>query len=210
MRVIHLENYDEALKQAREALLAGKLIIYPTDTLYGIGANALDEKAVEEVRDAKEREPKPISILVSDLKMLEKHCKISKKTRELLIELLPGPYTFILKAKTKFPSAVTTTGKVGVRVPEYAFMRALVKELNFPITTTSANLSGKSAPSSLEEVEEKVRSVCELAIDGGKCRFSEGSTIVDLTEKEPKVLRKGAGFQELMLLLGVPKDGKAE
>ncbi len=193
MERVSVDEYDRALELACEALKKGKLIIYPTDTLYGIGADARSEEAVAEVRKAKAREDKPISIVCSGLEMIEKHCEVSGKNRDLMTEMFPGPYTAILPLKEGLAGNLGGGKTIGVRVPEYFFLLDLVKACGFPITSTSANISGGKEPCSLEEVAKEVLGKAEIAIDGGKCFHSAPSTVVDLSGDSPKVLRQGAG-----------------
>jgi len=187
---INLENdFDLALSEAKKAILAGKLVVYPTDTLYGIGCNALDKKAVAKIYSAKVREQgKPLSIIVADLKMMQEYCEIGEKELTALLAMLPGPYTFLLKAKKKLP--VSGDDKIGVRVPEHVFMRTVSKQLGLPIVTTSANISGGKPPVSLKDVPRSVRKAAAVVLDNGKCKYAQGSTVIDLVER--KVLRKGA------------------
>ncbi|MEM4390011.1 MAG: L-threonylcarbamoyladenylate synthase [Candidatus Micrarchaeia archaeon] len=191
------ESFEECMSRAKRVLARGGLIVYPTDTLYGIGANALDAEAVERVFLLKRREAKPISILVHGLADIEKYCVVGGWQREFLQKILPGPYTVVLVKKVEFPQRISTTEKIGVRVPDHFFARALSKELGFPITSTSANLSGKKAPVSAEEIEAEIASGVELVIDGGRTAHARESTVIDLSGEKPVVLRKGAGYDEL-------------
>jgi L-threonylcarbamoyladenylate synthase len=194
---IPIDEYDKALKLACEALKKGELIVYPTDTLYGVGADATSEKAVEKVKQAKGRDAsKPISIICSDLLMIEKHCEVDEKTKAILSSILPGPFTVILKKKKGLASSLAPGETIGVRVPRYFFLLALIRECGFPITGTSANESGGKDPCSLTDVPESIKQAASVLIDGGKCFFSAPSTVVDMTGKELKVLRKGAGKLE--------------
>ncbi len=193
--IISVEGYEKALELSLDALKKGKLIIYPTDTLYGLGADARSEKAVAKVREAKGRDDgKPISIVCSGLLMIEEYCTVSEKNRNLMSDMLPGPYTVVLPLKKELPKSLVGDGKtVGVRVPQYFFLLDLIKACGFPITATSANVSGGKEPCSLSEVPEELMKRAEVAIEGGSCFHSAPSTILDLTGEEPKVLRRGAG-----------------
>jgi len=183
------DNYDAAKESAKSTIASGGVLIYPTDTLYGLGCSALDEKAISRIRGMKKREGnKPLSILVSDFAMLKEFCSITSEQEKILQELLPGPYTFILPLKKKLP--VSDTLEAGVRVPEHMFMRQVSRELKLPIVTTSANLSSGQEASELSGVSKEISSQCDLLIDGGKCRYAQGSTVIDLIRM--KVLRKGA------------------
>lgn len=182
-------NYDEALAEAKRILLADGTLIYPTDTLYGLGCNALSEKAVGKIYSIKGRdEGKPLSIIVSDYTMLRQYCEVSPAQERILHALLPGPYTFILPLRKSLPSSQGAT--VGVRVPEHYFMRQISKELGVPVVSTSANMSGKKDAATLSGVEKAVSSRADLLIDGGRCLYGIGSSVIDLVSM--KTLRKGA------------------
>jgi L-threonylcarbamoyladenylate synthase len=186
---IPLSDHDTAFEAALAAITAGGIALYPTDTLYGIGCDASNAAAVKKLRALKKRDSaKPLSILISDFAMLTRFCKLTHEQEKILHELLPGPYTFILPLKERLP--VSDTLEVGVRVPEHAFMRAVAREAGIPIVTTSANLSGEKDAAELSSVAPEIVSGCDLAIDGGKCKYSQGSTVIDLIRM--KVLRKGA------------------
>ena len=119
-------DFEAAEESAKAVIDAGGLVVYPTDTLYGLGCSALDGKAVARIYEIKKREgKKPLSILVSDFGMLREYCDTTPEQEKILHELLPGPYTFILKLKKRLP--VSETLSVGVRVPEHMFMRQVAK-----------------------------------------------------------------------------------
>ncbi|VVB66281.1 Threonylcarbamoyl-AMP synthase [Candidatus Gugararchaeum adminiculabundum] len=191
-KTINLEkDFPFALAEAKKAILAGELIIYPTDTLYGIGGNALDAGVVAKIQELKGRgEQKPISIIVSSLQMLEEYVELTPAQKDKVVNFLPGPYTLVLKKKKGKLLPVSATDKVGVRVPENNFLRQLVKSLGFPITGTSANLSGQPAPFTVESIPKSIREGVAIIIDGGKCMHAQPSTVVDLVDE--KILRKGA------------------
>jgi L-threonylcarbamoyladenylate synthase len=182
-------SHDLCTKSTAEVLLAGGLVVYPTDTLYGIGCDATSEEAVSRIRKAKGRDAaKPLSIIVFDLAAVEALCVTSAKQRQILSELLPGPYTFILKLKTSMPCS--PDGTIGIRVPEHIFMRQVSREIKRPIVSTSANLSGEKEPAEAGDIAREIAEAADLIIDGGKCKYAQGSTVIDLIHS--KVLRKGA------------------
>jgi len=199
------ENFEECLAAAKKVLAGGGAIVYPTDTAYGIGANALDAKAVEKVFLMKKREGKPISILVHGLADVEKYCELDERQKELLAELLPGPYTIVLNVKkgAGFPETVSSAGKIGVRVPNHFFARVLSRELGFPLTATSANLSGAKSPVSAAEVDAEIAGKAGLVVDGGETAEKNESTVLDLSGPKPAVLRKGAGYEKAKSVLGI-------
>lgn len=183
------KDYDKALAEAKLVLRYGGVLIYPTDTLYGLGCDATSKAAVEKVYSLKARDRgKPLSILVSDYAMLLEYCEVSSAQERILHSLLPGPYTFILKLRKPIPASPDMT--IGVRVPEHIFMRQASKELKMPIVSTSANVSGEKDAAELAWVDKAVASASDLLIDGGECIYGKGSTVIDLVNM--KIIRKGA------------------
>jgi tRNA threonylcarbamoyl adenosine modification protein (Sua5/YciO/YrdC/YwlC family) len=184
-----LENYDEAVAQAKQAISSGGVLVYPTDTLYGLGCDATSRACVEKIYSIKRREgKKPLSILFSDYSMLLQYCEVSSSQQRMLHALLPGPYTFILPLRKPLP--VSETMQAGVRVPEHRFMRQVSAELGLPIVTTSANISGEKDAAELSGVNPEIARAADLLVDGGRCQYAQGSTVMDLVQM--KVLRKGA------------------
>ena len=184
-----ISDHELALQQAKKCILSGGILIYPTDTLYGIGCNALSKKAVAKIYKMKKREAgKPLSVIMADLKMMRDYCEISPAQAKILLSLLPGPYTFILKLKKPLPASPTL--EIGIRVPEHIFMRQISKELSLPIVTTSANLSGKKHAASVKQLDRAISKSADLIIDGGKCIHGKPSTVIDLIRM--KIVRKGA------------------
>jgi len=194
-------SYNRAFEESLKAISGGRMVIYPTDTIYGIGANATDADAVHRVNEAKGRENKPISVVVSDFAMMRQYCKTSDVPFNLLQELFPGPVTGIFLKSYDFPSGITATDTIGVRIPHHHFVLCLVRKLGFPITSTSANLSGGNPPKAIGEVPDSIKTVAEVVIDGGRCRYGMESTIVDFTKKKPEVVRKGADFDRVNSIL---------
>jgi len=204
MKLINLDSwnsYNKAFEESLKAIAEGDFIIYPTDTVYGIGANSTDEDAVRKVNEAKGRDNKPISVVVSDFTMMSKYCKTSDVPFNLLQELFPGPVTGIFPKKYDFPKEITSNDTIAVRIPHHHFVLCLVKKLGFPITSTSANLSGGKSPKSIEEVPETLRNIAKVVVDGGRCRYGLESTIIDFTKKKPEIIRKGADFERISALV---------
>ncbi|MGB9718978.1 MAG: L-threonylcarbamoyladenylate synthase [Candidatus Anstonellales archaeon] len=190
MKTIKLvENWDLALESAKKVLLSDGVVIYPTDTLYGIGGNALKKNVVERIRKMKKRETeKPLSVALGSLSMILHFFEVSEEQTAYLTRYLPGPYTFLLKPKKPMP---VSEGLVGVRVPQHFFLTKLIREVGFPVVSTSANISGEKAPARVEEIKKEILKNADLVIDGGPTKYKEGSTVVDLVNK--KIIRKGAG-----------------
>jgi L-threonylcarbamoyladenylate synthase len=190
MKIIKLEEeWDLAFETAKKVLRSDGLLIYPTDTLYGIGGNALKKEVVDRIRRIKGREgEKPMSVAVGGLSMLLSFFYLNEEELGYITRYLPGPYTFLLRAKKPMP---VSNGLVGVRVPAHFFVMKMINEVGFPIVSTSANFSGEPAPSSVEEIKKEFLEKADLVVDGGPTKYKEGSTVVDLVNK--KILRKGAG-----------------
>lgn len=179
------------LKIAIDALKEGKTVVYPTDTIYGIGANALDIEAIKKVYRIKKREfNKPISICVPDIDYIKKVAYMNKETRKIIENFLPGPFTIILKKKENIPSLLTAGGeKIGIRLPDNKVCMELSNE--FPITTTSANLSGEKIPESVDGILKQLDGTVDLILDAGICKHGVHSTVIDMTLNPPKIVREG-------------------
>ncbi|APT76267.1 translation factor Sua5 [Marinitoga sp. 1137] len=183
----------EKIKEAAEYIKAGKLVVFPTETVYGLGANALDETAVKNIFIAKGRpSDNPLIAHFSDIKDILDFVEIDKNLFEKIKILTPGPITFVLKKKKNIPDIVTAgRDTVAVRIPAHPIARALIKESNTPIAAPSANLSGKPSPTDPQHVIEDLNGRVDLIINGGKVDFGLESTVIDLTEKIPTLLRPG-------------------
>lgn len=177
---------DEAVK----VLADGGVILYPTDTVYGLGANIFNRKAVRKVYNIKKRSYlKPISLLVSSKDAIPLVSKASLNQLNFIDKYLPGPYTFILKKSKIVPRHLTSgSANVGVRVPKSEIACSLAKI--FPITTTSANLSNKDTLDTPEEILKQLGCEVDLIIDVGPLKFGNPSTIIDLTGVEPVFVKR--------------------
>lgn len=184
------EEYERAFSKAKEVLSSGGVIVYPTDTVYGIGGDARREDVAERVREIKGRgEGCPFSVILGNIQMVREYAEVEGEAMRYVLEAFPGAVTLIFRARKELPAV--RDGKIGVRVPEHLFMRKLSSELGMPIITTSANLHGKEAPRSFSEIEKGILDSVDLAIDGGGTLYGMHSTVVDVVEK--KVKRVGAG-----------------
>lgn len=183
-----------ALEEAADILRKGGIIAYPTETFYGLGADAFNEVAIKRLYQIKGRElNKPISILIRDQEMLKQVANsIPASAERLMQELWPGPLTLIFKCRDQLPSYLTGgTGKVGVRISSQLTAQRLLEILELPITATSANLSGGKSPITAQEILGSSANGIDLILDGGKLPGQLGSTIVDLTISPPKIVREG-------------------
>lgn len=176
-------------------ILEGEVIAYPTETIYGLGADVFNKKAVKKIFDFKARDyGLPISILVSSLRMLEEIAvHIPEQTKILMRRFWPGPLTILFEVKESFPKTlVTNTGKIGVRISSHPIAAALVGKVGRPITTTSANLSGFPPSLNVKHIQKYFGSRLPCIVDGGECIPSRGSTVVDVTEETMRIVRDGA------------------
>lgn len=175
------------LKKIRQVINQGGIIIYPTDTLYGLGADIFNKKAIKRIFQIKGRNSKkPISVMVSSIAEIKKLAYLNKKQEEIIGGLLPGPFTVILKKK-KIVSDLITAGsqKVGIRIPDSKFCQRLAK--NLPITTTSANLSGQKPTLNFKKLVKMFGKKIDLIVKGQNLS-GKPSTIIDLTVEPPKIL----------------------
>lgn len=181
------------LAAAADILRRGGLVAVPTETVYGLAANGLDEAAVKTIFQAKGRpENKPISLFVADIAAAERFCHVTDAARALA-RFWPGPLTVILKRKSCVPDVITAGGEgVGIRVPDDGTVLELLRSLDFPLTGTSANLSGEPAAVSGAQAMGIFSGRVDAVLDGGVCPGGVPSTVVDLTGKIAKVVRLGA------------------
>ncbi len=188
------------IKQVVEALRQGAVICYPTDTVYGIGCNIFNQKAVKRIYQIKQRAlGKPFSFICADLKDVSTYAHVSNTGYRVMRKCLPGPYTFVLAATKLVPKIMMTKQKtVGIRVPEHRICMELVLGLGNPILTTSATPDDPDSPLLIHayEVEENYGKQVDLIIDSGPLAHSAASTVVALEDDELKILRPGKGNLE--------------
>jgi len=194
---IHSQNPQQRhISHAVEILKNGGIIIYPTDTVYGIGCSVYDTRAIERIYQIKRQDQhKPFSFVCSDLSHISEYAKVSNTAFRLMKQLIPGPYTFILPASRlkQLPKSMISKRKtVGIRVPDNKISLMLVKELGHPILSASVTNGDGSVITDPEIMENHYGKRVDLILDGGKSN-TELSTILDLTEEKGVVLREGAG-----------------
>ena len=185
----------EKLKKPAEIIRNGGIVIFPTETVYGIGTNGLDEKAIKKLYEVKKRPfDKPISLLVSGIEMIEKVAKdISEKEYELMKKHFPGPFTIILKKKNIVPDILTANGEyVGVRVPDNEIARKLIEDAGVPIAAPSANISGKDSGTRIKDIINDFDGKVDYIIDCGESKLGISSTVVKVVDEIPVVLRQGS------------------
>jgi tRNA threonylcarbamoyl adenosine modification protein (Sua5/YciO/YrdC/YwlC family) len=186
--------HSRHINQVVECLRQGGVIIYPTDTTYGIGCDIFNRKGVKKIFQIKQRDSrKPFSFICSDLAEISNYAQVSNFAFKIMKRHLPGPYTFVLEATKIVPDSVSTKQKtVGVRIPENKICHEIVKELGHPLVTTSANISGDATLQDPQEIEAQMGRMVDLVIDGG-ISLGEASTVISLVDDEVEVLREGSG-----------------
>lgn len=179
--------------RAAEVLAGGGVVIYPTETLYGIGALATLERSVERVFELKGRpRGKPLPALARDLDMMGVYAVLTPLARELVARFMPGPLTLVLAGRGGLPDALTAgTGTVALRISANPFVKELFKLIDVPLVSTSANTSGGPDLHRACEVIEAFRDRVELIIDSGNLSPSHGSTVLDLSTGTPRIVREG-------------------
>lgn len=195
MQIIKMD--DGAVLKAVEVLEKGGLVVYPTETLYGIGVDATNESAVAKLTKYKNRPfGKPYSIAVLNQKMAEDYAELNTSAKELYSKFLPGPITVISKGRHRLARGIESeTGDVGIRVPDYDFVRQITNKLGKPITATSANASYKKRPYSVDDILQNISSsqkgLIDLIVDAGELPKHEPSTVIDTTPDDLVILRQG-------------------
>lgn len=192
----------EAIKKATEVLKIGGVVVYPTETLYGLGANPFDEQALQKVFEIKGRDlSKPISLAFRDIEHVKRFAEINSTAEKIIKKFLPGPLTIILTSKLQLDD-ILGGNKIGVRIPDNKVALELLKEVKFPLTSTSANLSGSKNPETAKEAINQIGEKVDLVLDAGKCKYGKPSTVVDLSSGEIEVVREGIiGKKELLKLI---------
>jgi L-threonylcarbamoyladenylate synthase len=199
----------ESLASAVEALKHGHVIVFPTETLYGLGADALSEAAVEKVFQLKGRDShNPIPVLVADQEMLHTLvAKVPATAQKLIDRYWPGPLTLVLPARKNIPKYLcNSSGGVGVRISSQPIATLLINGLGRPLTATSANPSGEEPARTLQEARKYFAHRLELFVDGGTLTSKSGSTVVEVMEDSIKIIRQGEIHPtELRQILGEEK-----
>jgi len=199
---INTENPEmRKIKQAVEVLDNGGIIIYPTDTVYGIGCDIYNQKAIQRVLQLKGIKPKKanLSFVCNDLSHISEYTRpFDNTTFRILKRALPGPYTFILNANNNVPKLFKSNKKtVGIRIPDNKIAQLLVKELGRPILSSSLKMDDEieTYPTDPDEIHDMYKKLVDLVIDGGFGNLTV-STVIDCTKGNMEVLRQGAGNME--------------
>lgn len=176
---------------------AGGLVVFPSDSVYGLAVDPTNQAAVEKLLSFKDRWPgKAISVAVVDQKMAEKYVTLNEEAKQIYKNLLPGPFTVISEGRHKMAKGIEAeNGSLGIRIPDNKLVAEVVKKLGRPITATSANLAGRrphySVESFIKTLSKKKLMTIDLIVDGGKLPRNKPSTVIDVTKDKVKVLRAG-------------------
>lgn len=192
---------EAILKKAGECLKNGGLVAFPTETVYGLGADGLNVTASSNIYKAKGRpSDNPLILHINDQVMLERIVSnVNEMAKKIMTAFCPGPITLILPKSEIVPHTVTGgLETVAVRMPDNDIARALIKYADTPIAAPSANISGRPSPTTAEAVYKDLNGKVDMIIDGGACIFGVESTIVDCTEEYPVILRPGAITKEML------------
>ena len=194
--------FRAAVQRAAGQLTAGEVVALPTETVYGLAANALEEQAVAPIYEIKGRPAhNPIIVHVADFEMARRCVRDwSNATEKLAKSFWPGPLTLVLPRSELIPDIVTAGGEtVGVRLPGHPFMREVISACGFPLAAPSANRSNELSPTNAEHVQQSLGDQLSLIVDGGQAQVGIESTVVDLTENRLRVLRPGMIHEESLI-----------
>ena len=188
---------EKDFEEIISALKAGELVVFPTDTLYGIGADPFNENSIKRVYMAKNRPfDMPLSIAVSNERMMESVAVLNDNARKLIRKFLPGPLTVMLTKKPNLPDMLTSgSNQIGIRIPDHPFALRLIDKFG-PITATSANLHSRPDPIDSSIPLKDLKNSAKICVDCGKTKHSTPSTIVDVSDGAVDIIRKGVISQE--------------
>lgn len=187
-----LKAITDNLLLASKIVRGGGLVVYPTDTVYGLGCDPFNAGAVKRLIEAKGERKKPLPILASDIKHVEKIAYLSERGRKIATKFWPGALTLVVRKKPDLSPAVTCDlDSVGVRMPGHEITLGLIRLSNGLLVGTSANKTGESPAKTAYEAEEQLGQEVDLILDGGPTTLAMPSTVLDLTSEKPKILRKG-------------------
>ncbi|MDO9085648.1 MAG: L-threonylcarbamoyladenylate synthase [Anaerolineaceae bacterium] len=201
LEIINLLNsYEQAIERSIEVLNKGGLIVFPTDTVYGLASKYDENEAIQRIYQVKGRDQtKALAVLIGNTKQVELiAAKIPKSASKLMEKFWPGALTIVVKKRMDLKSPLSIDNSIGIRIPDDEFVRELSNYIG-PLATTSANLSGYPNTKNIFEVIDQIGDFVDLVIDGGECSGGIPSTVVDSREEEIKILRVGAISEEDIL-----------
>ena len=183
---------EEFIEKAGKVLQVGGLVVYPTETLYGLGANIMSAGSIERVFETKGRfRKKPVSIMFRDVEQARKYARFNDVANKLADFLLPGPLTMVLPAKIPM-GEMFGDEKIAVRVSTNKVVNAIMQKVKFPITATSANISGKADPISAQDAADQIGDKVDIILDAGSTGSIKPSTVIQIDEDGVKIIREGA------------------
>ena len=193
-----------AISEAGEVLSSGGLVAYPTESFYGLAADATNETAIHRLFLSKKRGlDRPVLILIPNVEVLDQYAvNIPPVARQLIKEFWPGGLTLVFDAGTKISPLLTAgTGKIGIRLSSHPVATAVTRAIDVPITGTSANISGQPPCRNADEVRSSLGKGVDLILDGGETKGEMGSTVIDITVDPPRILRQGMVSQDEILTI---------
>jgi len=193
VRVTSSENLKQAIKLAKNVIEQGGLIIYPTDTVYGLGADPFNIRAVERVFQVKRRSKKPLPILASSISNVLRICELNETATKLVRNFWPGALTIVVKKKEGILPNIVTAGmdSVGIRIPKHEVALKIIDACGGLLIGTSANISGHKPPRTAEEAIAELGDLVDLVIDSGSAPLGKPSTVINLTVSPPVIEREG-------------------
>ncbi|RZD38366.1 MAG: threonylcarbamoyl-AMP synthase [Methanobacteriota archaeon] len=183
-----------SIEEAREAIRNGEIVIYPTDTVLGMGCDPFNQTAVDKLFEIKGKQSDGLSIMLNNKKEIYNYCEVNKKYEKIISDFLPGPITLIMKSKKKFAKGVTKNGNIAIRIPLNKTANDLAKDK--PVITTSANIHGEKIAANIKEAKNIFQNNCYY-LDGDKPTNIE-STIIDLSKDQPEIRRIGALYSTIL------------
>jgi L-threonylcarbamoyladenylate synthase len=183
-----------SIEEAREAIRNGEIVIYPTDTVLGMGCDPFNQTAVDKLFEIKGKQSDGLSIMLNNKKEIYNYCEVNKKYEKIISDFLPGPITLIMKSKKKFAKGVTKNGNIAIRIPLNKTANDLAKDK--PVITTSANIHGEKIAVNIKEAKILFQNNCYY-LDGDKPTNIE-STIIDLSKDRPEIRRIGALYSTIL------------
>ncbi len=193
------ELNDESLSKISKSIMDGKVVAFPTETVYGVGVNGFDEDAIRLLYEIKNRPfDKPISLLVSNLDMIKEVASdITDKELKIIEKFFPGPLTIVVKKSDKVPNILTNNSPfVGIRMPANDTALKIIDTVSVPLAVTSANISGEESDTEFDDVYDDFNENVEYLVDGGKSKLGVASTVMQIIDGKVKVYREGLITEE--------------
>ena len=191
MELLHINADDpekEVISYVAKEMWRGRIIIYPTDTVYGLGCSINAGNSIKKIFEIKKRSLKnPLSIAFPDLEMVKRFTRLSPKEKEFIEKHIDEPFTFIVEKKGISEVITAKRDTVGIRIPNHRVVKDLLQAAKMPVITTSANISGNEAPARVEDIDEGIKDSVDLILDSGPCRLGAPSKVIDLSTG--KILR---------------------